>query len=130
MPAGLIDPIAQYDHDEGISIIGGFVYRGTTVAALNGVYVFGDWSRSFGVPAARLFYLTPANAIREFRLPQAQALSLFLHGFGQDTAGELYVLGNTTGIPFPNAEGQKTGVVLRITAAPPAIYLPLVAKAE
>lgn len=130
VPAGLIDPIAQYDHDEGISVIGGFVYRGTAVTALNGVYVFGDWSRSFGVPAARLFYLTPSNAIREFRLPDAQPLSIFLHGFGQDTAGELYVLGNTTGTPFPNAEGQKTGVVLRITSASQAIYLPIVAKPE
>lgn len=128
VPTGLIDPIAQYDHDEGISIIGGFVYRGTAVTALNGIYVFGDWSRSFGVPAARLFYLTSANAIREFRLPQAEALSIFLHGFGQDAAGELYVLGNTTGIPFANAAGQKTGVVLRITAASQAIYLPIVAN--
>lgn len=128
VPAGLIDPIAQYDHDEGISVIGGFVYRGTAVTALTGVYVFGDWSRSFGVPAARLFYLTPTNTIREFRLPQAQALSIFLHGFGQDAAGELYVLGNTTGIPFPNAEGQKTGVVLRITTALTNLYLPLIAN--
>ena len=130
VPAGLIDPIAQYDHDEGISIIGGFVYRGATVAALNGIYVFGDWSRSFGEPAARLFYLTSANAIREFRLPQAAALSIFLHGFGQDAAGELYVLGNTTGIPFPNAAGQKTGVVLRITTVPTDLYLPVIAKSQ
>lgn len=130
VPAGLIDPIAQYDHDEGISIIGGFVYRGTKLTSLQGVYVFGDWSRSFGEPAARLFYLTSANAIREFRLPQVQALSIFLHGFGQDTAGELYVLGNTTGIPFPNAEGKRTGVVLRITTVPTALYLPVIAKSQ
>lgn len=128
VPAGLIDPIAQYDHDEGISVIGGFVYRGTAVTALKGVYVFGDWSRSFGDPLARLFYLTPTNTIREFRLSEAQALSIFLHGFGQDAAGELYVLGNSTGIPFPNAQGQKTGVVLRITSASQALYLPVIAK--
>jgi len=129
VPAGLIDPIAQYDHDEGISIIGGFVYRGTKLSALNGVYLFGDWSRSFSVPSARLFYLTPANAIREFDLPQAP-LAIFLHGFGQDASGELYVLGNTTGIPFPNAAGKNTGVIWRITSASQTLYLPLVASAN
>ncbi|MCE7982183.1 MAG: CHRD domain-containing protein [Caldilinea sp. CFX5] len=128
VPAGLIDPIAQYDHDEGISVIGGFVYRGSKLAGLNGVYIFGDWSRSFGTPLGRLFYLTPTNAIREFRLQGASSLPLFVHGFGQDTGGELYVLGNTTGIPFPNAEGKNTGVVLRIDRAAQALYLPLVAK--
>ena len=30
-PAGLIDPVAQYDHDEGVATIGGFVYRGTAL---------------------------------------------------------------------------------------------------
>jgi glucose/arabinose dehydrogenase len=130
VPAGLIDPIAQYDHDDGISIIGGFVYRGTKLAELNGVYIFGDWSRSFSTPQGRLFYLTPANTIREFRLPQARQLEIFLHGFGQDASGELYVLGNTTGIPFPTAEGKKTGVVLRMTAASRSLYLPLIATAK
>jgi len=130
VPAGLIDPLAQYDHDEGISIIGGFVYRGSKLAGLNGVYIFGDWSRSFGTPAGRLFYLTPTNAIREFRLQGAPSLPLFVHGFGQDASGELYVLGNTTGIPFPNAEGKNTGVVLRIDPAAQALYLPLVATAK
>ena len=128
VPAGLIDPIAQYDHDEGISVIGGFVYRGSKVTSLNGVYIFGDWSRSFSTPKGRLFYLTPTNAIREFRLQGASSLPLFVHGFGQDAGGELYVLGNTTGIPFPNAEGKNTGVILRIDRAAQTLYLPLVAK--
>ena len=47
-PAGLIDPISgplgtlQYDHGDGISITGGFVYRGTALPELFGKYVFGD----------------------------------------------------------------------------------------
>jgi hypothetical protein len=97
---------------------------------LNGVYIFGDWSRSFSTPKGRLFYLTPTNAIREFRLQGASSLPLFVHGFGQDTGGELYVLGNTTGIPFPNAEGKNTGVILRIDRAAQALYLPLVATTK
>ena len=48
MPGGLIDPISgplgtlQYDHGDGISITGGFVYRGTAIPELFGKYVFGD----------------------------------------------------------------------------------------
>ncbi|WP_277482848.1 PQQ-dependent sugar dehydrogenase [Catalinimonas alkaloidigena] len=35
-------PVAQYDHDEGRAISGGFVYRGDLVPQLNGKYIFGD----------------------------------------------------------------------------------------
>lgn len=39
---GFSYPIAQYDHDEGFAIVGGFVARGGQVPALEGQYVFGD----------------------------------------------------------------------------------------
>jgi hypothetical protein len=35
-------PVAQYDHDEGNAISGGFVYTGTMIPQLKGKYVFGD----------------------------------------------------------------------------------------
>ena len=47
-PPALIDPISgpmgilEYDHNEGISITGGFVYRGTAMPELYGKYIFGD----------------------------------------------------------------------------------------
>jgi len=41
-PPGLTDPIFDYDHTVGISIIGGYVYRGRKVSDLRGLYVFGD----------------------------------------------------------------------------------------
>ena len=107
-PKGLIDPIAEYDHDEGVAVVGGFVYRGDAIPQLRGRYVFGDFSRSsseFG----RLFFLDRAERIKEFRLVGQDSLGLKLDGFGQDADGELYVLGNTTGTPF-----GETGVVLRI----------------
>lgn len=130
VPTDLIDPIAQYDHDEGISVIGGYVYRGTHLNALQGLYIFGDWSLNFSAPSGRLFYLTPSNTIREFQLPAGHTFDLFLHGFGQDASGELYLLGNTTGAPFANTDGKKTGVVLRLTAAPQSAYLPLIASPQ
>lgn len=120
VPAGLIDPVAQYDHDEGIATIGGFVYRGSLHRALRGHYVFGDLARTFSNDG-RLFVLKRKDvvhptkvlksAIGELRLVGQDALGLFLLGFGEDAAGEIYVLGNTTGVP-----SGTTGVVLRITS--------------
>jgi glucose/arabinose dehydrogenase len=44
IPPGLNDPVLEYDHDEGISVIGGFVYRGSAIPELVGNYVFGDFT--------------------------------------------------------------------------------------
>jgi len=100
VPPGLIDPIAEYDHDEGIAVIGGFVYRGTRVPELTGRYVFGDYT-------GRLFYLDESSQIRELAL--GAPLGRALLGFGQDANGEIYVLANGTGIPFGD-----TGEVLLV----------------
>lgn len=97
VPAGLTDPIAQYDRDEGISIIGGFVYDGSLLPALTGHYIFGDFARDFTGPSGRLFYYDfTAAEIREFIIGRDdRALGLFVKGMGQDQNGEVYVLGST-----------------------------------
>lgn len=41
--AKFIDPIFEYPHSEGISVTGGFVYRGEKIPKLKGAYVCGDW---------------------------------------------------------------------------------------
>lgn len=112
VPPGLVDPIAQYDHDEGIAIIGGFVYRGTGIPSLQGSYVFGDFARTFSNDG-RLFHLGVGNQIFEFPLVGQTALNLSLLGFGQDAEGEVYVLANATGVPFGDS-----GVVLKLVAPP------------
>lgn len=113
VPGGLIDPIAQYDHDEGIAIVGGFVYRGRAVPRLSNKYIFGDWNRNFFANNGRLFYLQiNTGLIKELQLAGQDGLGLSLNGFGQDAEGELYVLGNTTGTPFGN-----TGVVQKIVSS-------------
>jgi hypothetical protein len=104
----LIDPIAEYDHDEGLAVVGGFVYRGDRIPALRGRYVFGD----FFHPASgsgRLFYLARNGRIRELPLVDRETLGYSLLGFGQDANGEIYVLANETGTPFGD-----TGVILRL----------------
>ena len=42
--AGLTDPVLAYARSEGRAVIGGYVYRGSAVPDLTGVYVYGDWS--------------------------------------------------------------------------------------
>jgi uncharacterized protein (TIGR03118 family) len=116
-PPDLIDPIAEYDHDEGSVAIGGFVYRGNLVPALQGLYVFGDWG-SFAKPSARLFYLDPNSIIKELRIGLAdRPAGFWLRGFGQDADGELYVFGSTRLGP----QGD-TGVMLKIVPSLPITY--------
>lgn len=106
-PAGLIEPIAEYDHDEGISVIGGFVYHGSRIPQLKGRYIFGDFRDPPG--GGRLFYLQKNNRMLEFQIAGQDGFGLRLLGFGQDAAGEVYALANAGGVPF-----GTTGVVYRI----------------
>jgi hypothetical protein len=121
VPAGLIDPISgpmgtlEYDHNNGISITGGFVYRGTAMPELYGKYIFGDLAL-VASPArinGRLFYADlQTGQMNVFTLPQfgSEILpsGLTVHGFGQDAQGELYALATNT-----SANGTG-GVVYRL----------------
>jgi glucose/arabinose dehydrogenase len=111
----LTNPLAQYSHDDGIAVLGGFVYRGSNVLALPGKYVFGDLAAP-GSVSGRLFYLDDLNSgtIKEFGIGnQDRALGLLLKGFGQDANGEIYVLADTNIGP-----AGTTGRVLKIIPAP------------
>ena len=96
-PSGepLLDPVAEYDHGDGIAIVGGFVYRGTRFHELAGKYVFGDFSRGFFPGNGRLFYLDAdgdLSRVLELRLGDMnQPLGAYLLGLGEDEDGELYV---------------------------------------
>ena len=137
-PLGLTDPISgsggtlEYDHQDGISITGGFVYRGSAIPQLDGKYVFGDLAlhaSAGGQPRAdgRLFYANlDTGVINEFLLPEFAGgilpNGLTVHGFGEDAAGELYVLVTNT----PSADTFTGGIVYQITAVPePATWASL-----
>lgn len=111
VPAGLTDPIAQYDHDEGLAIIGGFIYRSAAIPALSGKYVFGDFARTFG-GNGRLFYLEGSQPT-EFDLFNQAGFDLAVLGFGQDASGNIYVLANEPGTP-----SGTSGVVLKLASPP------------
>ncbi len=104
-----INPIAEYDHNEGTAIIGGFVYRGKTIDSINGKYIFGDFSHP-ELSIGRLFY-NNNEQVEEFQLTLQDQLDISVMGFGQDSHGEIYLLGNRTGTPFGDS-----GVVFKIVA--------------
>lgn len=108
-------PIFEYGHGHtGISVIGGYVYRGGAFPDLVGKYVFGDFSTSFAVPDGHLYYLEETRpGIWEhfaFQLyPESGPFGRFIKGFGEDEAGEIYVLSTTKPGPSGN-----TGDVRRL----------------
>ncbi|MEJ7740375.1 MAG: PQQ-dependent sugar dehydrogenase [Chitinophagaceae bacterium] len=100
-------PIAQYDHDEGKAISGGYEYTGTAIPRLKGKYLFGD------IFSGRLFYIEMADVklgrqaiIKEWKIAINNNLKTLvelcgsnrvdLH-FGRDSKGELYVLTKADG---------------------------------
>ena len=96
-PAAKISlPIVEYPHaptkdrkDDGKSITGGYVYRGKALPALEGVYVYGDFD------TGRIWGLrenggkaTISGEIVDLK----KNGKLNIAAFGEDAAGELYIL--------------------------------------
>ncbi|MBI3981330.1 MAG: PQQ-dependent sugar dehydrogenase [Gemmatimonadetes bacterium] len=83
---GLTLPVVEYGHSDGCSITGGVVYRGQRIPGLVGHYFYSDycsgWLRSFRYQAGQV------SDRREWSVgPLGQVQS-----FGEDAAGELYIL--------------------------------------
>ena len=77
-------PVAEYPHTQGnVSVTGGYVYRGSTVAGLSGTYLYADfvsgriWGLSSSLDSAPKLLLDS---------------SLSIASFSQDNQGELYTL--------------------------------------
>jgi hypothetical protein len=83
--SGLTAPVDEYGHDRGCSVIGGFVYRGHELPALDGLYFYSDYCDG------RL----RAERIENLHVTERAEWNLHLSGsvssFGLDAAGELYV---------------------------------------
>ena len=127
-PAGTVvptleDPIAEYDHDEGISVIGGFVYQGEAIPELQNKYVFGEYSRLFTQANGRLFYLDNNNEIMEFQY--ADQPPYFFTGLSISLDNEIYVIGNQS-VDI----NSDSGVVLRVKLSEPSgeFCFPIVAE--
>jgi glucose/arabinose dehydrogenase len=89
---GAVDPVYELSHDSGnCSITGGYVYRGTKIPALRGGYLFADYCGG----QLRAITVENGKVAQERELPaRAQTIT----SFGQDAAGELYVLSDGGGV--------------------------------
>jgi glucose/arabinose dehydrogenase len=90
---GLTPPVAEYGHDEGCSITGGYVYRGRAIPALDGVYFYGDYCS--GIVRSFRFANGAATDERDWTASLRTASGgpmAGLSSFGQDARGELYLL--------------------------------------
>ncbi len=81
---GLNQPVAEYGHDAGCTIIGGGVYRGTAQALLAGGYLFADY-------CSGALWAIPATTDGSAKPVQVGTTASGIAAFGQDTAGEMYV---------------------------------------
>lgn len=120
--APLIDPIIEHANASqpgglGVVVVGGYVYRGSALPQLQGRYVFGDWSSSFGEPDGLLFAAMPRKKgmwhmqeLQVFGAPDGR-LGHYVLGFGQDLDGEVYVL--TTDNTGPTGNTGKVYKLVR-----------------
>jgi glucose/arabinose dehydrogenase len=83
---GFERPVLEYSHDEGCSITGGAVYRGSLIPGIVGHYFYSDYCTGF---------------LRSFRYENGQAVDQrdwsvgslgSVLSFGEDAGGELYIL--------------------------------------
>ena len=85
-----VPPVAEYSHAEGCSVTGGYVFRGPGIPAEAGRYFYGDYC-SGTVWSLRI---AGGKATAERREPfEVDGLS----SFGEDVAGNLYLLSVTSG---------------------------------
>jgi len=84
-PGELVFPVAEYNHDRGCSVTGGYVYRGKARRSERGRYIYGDYC---------------SGTVWSFRLANGAATDLrvepfrvdSLSSFGENAAGELFAL--------------------------------------
>jgi quinoprotein glucose dehydrogenase len=102
----LIDPVTEYPRASGLSVTGGYVYRGTKQPSLVGVYLYADYA------SGRVWGLRYENgSVTEQREVLEPIPPKYISSFGEDEAGEVYV---TT---FDKHDGRgSTGRVFRVTA--------------
>jgi hypothetical protein len=114
---------------EAVNVVGGFVYRGSAIPALQGMYVFADTGESeFTQPTnvVDLYYGDPNSSNLSSRddlyklqveLPAGTSLPDRIWSIAEDELGELYLLvGPRRDDLFQLSPGETDGAILKIIA--------------
>ena len=89
-PTGLTLPAYEYNHFQGCSVIGGYVYRGSDYPCLQGMYLYSDFC------TGGVWGLKRVDGVWQSRLLAATSLQIV--SFGEDERGELYALDLNGGV--------------------------------
>lgn len=103
---GLTMPILEYnnctakpDGCKGISVTGGYVYRGAN-EDWKGKYIFGDWSQSFATMKGQIFIGSEGDdgtwTMSETEVTNMEGDRPYILAFAQDSDGEVYALTSIT----------------------------------
>ncbi|HVS03589.1 MAG TPA: PQQ-dependent sugar dehydrogenase [Thermoanaerobaculia bacterium] len=90
---GLHLPVYEYGHDEGCSVTGGYVYRGSAIPALVGSYLFADYCSGTVWSLVR-------DSAGEATVRVLLDSGLSVSSFGEDEAGELYLCDHRGGTVY------------------------------
>jgi glucose/arabinose dehydrogenase len=82
--SGLTLPIAEYSHQLGCSVTGGYVYRGTAFPELTGAYTFGDF-------CSGIIWALYRNQNGNWTSAELLRSGFSISSFGEDETGELYL---------------------------------------
>jgi len=111
--SGLTLPVAEYDHSQGCSVTGGFVYRGQQYPRLQGLYFYGDFC------SGRIWGVTTLSG--DNRAVQLLDSPYSISTFGEDEAGELYLADYGSGAIYrlsDSAQASSADVMLRNVDSP------------
>lgn len=81
----LLPPVAEYDRNQGRTVTGGYVYRGSSIVGLPGRYVFGDFITG-------MLWHIASDSQPTLRITGGSPTGLNISSFGEGVDGELYVV--------------------------------------
>lgn len=101
----LTTPAIVYDHNQGCSITGGFVYRGDLYPELQGVYFYGDY-------CTRRLWGMQRNDDDRWETAEVGAISFAAISFGEDEVGNIYLAGTNDNIYLIGSDTAEVQVLL------------------
>jgi glucose/arabinose dehydrogenase len=90
--SAFVAPIAEYPHEQGCSVTGGFVYQGAEFPQLQGIYYYGDYCQG------TIWALQRTGD--SWNSTVALKSDLRITSFGEDQNGELYLTDGSSGILY------------------------------